>query len=65
MVAVISQRPKVARIVDPLQQIRTLAESCGRQLGAWMTSMEKGPRSNDDASAATPVQNRQTVGRNL
>src|SRR5258708_2401623 len=40
MVAVISDRPKVARIREPLQQVRTLAEGCARQLGAWKYAIE-------------------------
>ena len=65
MVAVISQRPKVSRLADPLQQIRTLAESCSRQLGAWLTSIEKGPRQSDDPGPVTPAPARQSaaVGR--
>jgi four helix bundle protein len=59
MVAVISQRPKVSRLADPLQQIRALAESCSRQLGAWMSSVEKGPRQTDEAAPANSLPNRQ------
>jgi four helix bundle protein len=40
MVAVVSDRPKVAPIREVLQQIRTSAESCGRQLGAWKYAIE-------------------------
>lgn len=45
MVAVISDRPKVARLRESLLQIRGLAESCARQLGAWKYAVENpGPR---------------------
>ena len=44
MIAVVGPRPKLARWKEPLQQVRALAESCGRQLSAWMSSIEHGPR---------------------
>ncbi len=40
MVAVISERPKLARLRDRLQQIRASAEVCARQLGAWKYAVE-------------------------
>jgi four helix bundle protein len=51
MIAVISQRPKLARLGDPLQQIRVLAESCTRQLSAWLGSIENGPSRSRPGSA--------------
>jgi four helix bundle protein len=54
MVAVISQRPKVARLSESLQQIRTLAESCARQLSAWAGTIENGPRQSKPTPAETP-----------
>jgi len=38
MMAVASQRPKLARFTEVLKAIRGLAESCARQLGAWMAA---------------------------
>lgn len=40
MVAVVSARPKVARIRESLAQIRVSAEECARQLGAWRNAVE-------------------------
>jgi len=50
MIGVIIQRPKLARLSEPLQQIRTLAESCARQLSAWIGSIENGPSRSKSAS---------------
>ena len=55
MMAVVSPRPKLARLTEALQQIRSLAESCGRQLSAWMSSIESGPsRSKEPTNAPAP-----------
>ncbi len=43
MLAVINDRPKLKPFVQKLREIRQLAESCGRQLGAWMGSIEESP----------------------
>ncbi len=40
MVAVVSARPKVARMRESLGQIRVSAEECARQLSAWRISVE-------------------------
>jgi four helix bundle protein len=40
MVAVVKDRPKLQRFKERLHEIRHLADSCGRQLGAWMGSIE-------------------------
>jgi four helix bundle protein len=57
MVAVVSQRPKLARLIDSFQQIRGLAEACARQLSAWITTIEHGPRTNkQEATDNTPHQ---------
>jgi four helix bundle protein len=40
MVAVVSERPKAARLRGPLQEIRTSAEACARQLGGWKHAIE-------------------------
>ena len=40
MTAIISERPKVVRLREPLQEIRTAADSCFRQLGAWKYAIE-------------------------
>lgn len=43
MMAVVQDRPKLKPIIRQLQQIRTLAESCARQLTGWSGSIEKLP----------------------
>lgn len=43
MMAVVQDRPRLKPIVGQLRQIRTLAESCARQLTGWSGSIEKLP----------------------
>src|SRR5262249_32027134 len=43
MLAVVRNRPRLQSFIPRLNEIRTLAESCGRQLGAWMGSIEDSP----------------------
>ena len=43
MMAVVKDRPKLKPSVDALERIRTLAESCTRQLGGWAASIENSP----------------------
>lgn len=43
MMAVVKDRPKLRPFVQQLQEIRSLAESCSRQLSAWATSIEESP----------------------
>lgn len=43
MCAAVAQRPKLARLKEALLQIRMMAETCGRQLSAWITAVEHGP----------------------
>ena len=43
MMAVVKDRPKLKPIVQRLQEIRALAESCARQLTAWTASVESSP----------------------
>jgi four helix bundle protein len=43
MMAVVQDRPKLRRFVRDLQEIRTVAESCARQLTAWTGSIEASP----------------------
>lgn len=40
MVTLIKDRPKAARLGEPLMEIRACAESCARQLGAWRYAIE-------------------------
>ncbi|MHB8520822.1 MAG: four helix bundle protein [Limisphaerales bacterium] len=43
MMAVVKDRPKLKPHVRRLQEIRSLAESCARQLTAWTISIESSP----------------------
>ena len=43
MVAVVKDRPKLKPLVRRLQEIRSLAESCARQLTAWTISIDGSP----------------------
>ncbi|HYG24964.1 MAG TPA: four helix bundle protein [Verrucomicrobiae bacterium] len=43
MMAVVKDRPKLKKHVLALQEIRSLAESCARQLTGWSGSIEKLP----------------------
>jgi four helix bundle protein len=63
LVMVIGQRPKVARLNEPLQQIRTAAESCTRQLTAWMASIENGPSRPKEESPSTSSQTTRAPSR--
>lgn len=43
MMAVVKDRPKLKPIVRRLQEIRSMAESCARQLTAWTASIDNSP----------------------
>ena len=43
MMAVVKDRPKLQSTVRRLQEIRSLAESCARQLTAWTVSNDRSP----------------------
>jgi four helix bundle protein len=43
MVAVVIRRPLLSRFSQEPGTIRTLAESCSKQIGAWMMSIERSP----------------------
>lgn len=43
MVAVVIRRPRLSPISNQLCSIRQLAESCSKQIGAWMMSIERSP----------------------
>jgi four helix bundle protein len=43
MMAVIKDRPRLKPLIRRLQEIRTLAESCARQLTAWTGAIENSP----------------------
>jgi four helix bundle protein len=43
MVAVVIRRPRLSPILQELSSIRSLAESCSKQIGAWMMSIERSP----------------------
>jgi hypothetical protein len=43
MMAVVNDRPRLKRYIAALQKIRSLAESCVRQLTGWAGSIDKLP----------------------
>ena len=43
MTAVVKNRPRLKNIVRQLQDIRSLAESCARQITAWSSSVDRSP----------------------
>jgi len=43
MVAVVIRRPRLSPFLLQLRSIRKLAESCSKQIGAWMMSIERSP----------------------
>jgi four helix bundle protein len=43
MMAVVQDRPRLKAHLRRLQEIRSLAESCARQLTAWTTSIDSSP----------------------
>jgi four helix bundle protein len=43
MMAMVKDRPKLKRYVSALQRIRSLAESCARQLTGWAGAVDKLP----------------------
>ena len=43
MMAVVKDRPKLKRYLSALQRIRSLAESCARQLTGWAGAVDKLP----------------------
>ncbi|MGA2280231.1 MAG: four helix bundle protein [Verrucomicrobiota bacterium] len=43
MMAVVKDRPKLKSILRRLQEIRSLAESCAKQLTAWTASIDSSP----------------------
>ena len=57
MLAVIAPRPRFLPLATDLTRIRGLAESCTRQLSAWMAAIEKGPSSGRRPEASVPVAN--------
>lgn len=49
MLAVVRGRPKLREFDAQLERIRALADSCARQLGAWLRAVEDGRRSSGEA----------------
>ena len=43
MIAVVIRRPRLNPVLPQLSTIRCLAESCSKQIGAWMMSIERSP----------------------
>ena len=58
MVGVVVRRRETQPHVVQLQEIRNIAESCARQLGAWLQSIDDPRRSRKSARLRNSVQNR-------
>jgi four helix bundle protein len=43
MIAVVAKRPKLGQFAGDFARIQQTAESCGRQLSAWMGAIEESP----------------------
>src|SRR3974377_2148819 len=43
MIAVVKNRPKLKPVLQRLQEIRLLAESCAKQLTGWTASIDNSP----------------------
>jgi four helix bundle protein len=43
MIAIVKDRPKLKGLAARLQEIRTLADSCAKQLAGWVRAVEKPP----------------------
>lgn len=54
MIAVVCDRPRLARHVQSLQSIRSIADSCARQLGGWSNAITKGPAKQNGGPPSTP-----------
>jgi four helix bundle protein len=52
MMAVVFDRPRLKEHGRQLEQIRTLSDSCARQVGAWIRSVEEGRRVQAEGSPA-------------
>jgi four helix bundle protein len=61
MMAVVKDRPKLRPIVARLQEIRTLAESCARQLTGWSISIENSPVQGKRLMTAEMKQKRESA----
>ena len=58
MVGVVVRRRETQWHVVQLEQIRSIAENCARQLGAWLQSIDSPMRSRKSARAKHSVQGR-------
>ena len=57
MVTIVKDRPKVARLREPLEQIRATAEACARQLNNWRYAIENpGKRQQSFGAGQTTTQ---------
>jgi hypothetical protein len=63
MMAVIKDRPRLKPHLRHLQEIRSLAESCARQLTAWTGSIEGSPVQGKRHLAAPDRQRRELADK--
>jgi hypothetical protein len=61
MIAVVRGRPRLQTVTKRLEEIRTLAESCSRQLTGWAGSIEKLPFEGRRQMPETDRQRRETA----
>lgn len=63
MVAVVQDRPRLKPHLGRLQEIRTLAESCARQLTAWTSSLQGSPVQGKRHLAAPERERRESADK--
>jgi four helix bundle protein len=63
MIAVVQNRPRLKPVAARLQEIRRLAESCGRQLTGWTGSIEQSPVKGKRHLAGEVKQQREAQNR--
>ncbi len=63
MVAVVIRRPRLSPFLHQLRSIRQLAESCSKQIGAWIMSIERSPVKGKRHRIPNAKQGRDRQGR--
>jgi four helix bundle protein len=63
MVAVVIRRPRLSPFLSELRSVRSLAESCSKQIGAWMMSIERSPVKGKRHRTPNTKQGRDQQGR--
>jgi four helix bundle protein len=63
MVAVVIRRPRLSPFLSELRSVRSIAESCSKQIGAWMMSIERSPAKGKRHRTPNTKQGRDRQGR--